>query len=674
MKKLALILLFLTALVASASQLTGSLWVQDSATSMKALLGLVKATQIQTTGTITGSNLSGTNTGDVTLGSANGLSLSGQALSLTLSSGSATGALSSADWSTFNAKQPAGSYLTGLSGDVSASGPGVGSATVLTIGGSTAANVHAAELLANAATSANTASAIVKRDAAGAFFSGAITMTAATISGLGTGIGHLSSAGVLSSSPVTLSSGDVTGVLPFSKQGAWTASKTFEVDINRTDSYTEDGTVARPFKTPDAALAQIVANGDNQSIYYVLHLNPGNYSTIQLNNSGLYQIVLRGGDGVYVAPTIGANSIDSSSNNDNLKSLFIEGMFFTGDVNLVGASNNTDFMSSNGVIRHCVALGNVIVKNATNIELADDQLDANLTIENVFAGVMSGGDGQAPGSIATVVTNGAHNGPNGWDGITRFTFEKTIAGADFTCDSGSFCQFREGARAGYPGGSITVNGTLFAYNSFVRSDLTISSSGTLLLNDAMYGGSLSVASGGTVINNNLAAQIAYVPSVSSNWPSPVPSNVNDALDSLATGKLIAALLNGASSATNAVLVYKDGHIKSTQTTAPTTTVNANAGTGATCSVSNATDTAGSISLTTTAVASSSGVVCDVNFNKSYNVAPICLIAASNAAAAANTVIQDVYQTTSTTKLSVNFGSADLIGRTYTWMYHCLETQ
>jgi hypothetical protein len=45
------------------------------------------------------------------------------------------------------------------------------------VGGSTAANVHAAELLANAATNANTASAIVKRDASGNFVAGTITAT-----------------------------------------------------------------------------------------------------------------------------------------------------------------------------------------------------------------------------------------------------------------------------------------------------------------------------------------------------------------------------------------------------------------------------------------------------------------------------------------------------------------
>ncbi len=62
-------------------------------------------------GTFSGTS-SGTNSGDVTIGTANGLSLSGQALSLTVASASVTGALTSADWTIFNSKQPAGAYLT----------------------------------------------------------------------------------------------------------------------------------------------------------------------------------------------------------------------------------------------------------------------------------------------------------------------------------------------------------------------------------------------------------------------------------------------------------------------------------------------------------------------------------------------------------------------------------
>lgn len=74
-----------------------------------------------------------------------------------------------------NGKQATGNYLTDLTGDVTASGPGSAAATVASVGGSSAANVAAAEALANAATDANTASTIVKRDASGDFSAGMIT-------------------------------------------------------------------------------------------------------------------------------------------------------------------------------------------------------------------------------------------------------------------------------------------------------------------------------------------------------------------------------------------------------------------------------------------------------------------------------------------------------------------
>ena len=134
----------------------------------------ISATGLTVIGALSASNLSGSNTGDVTLGTANGLSLTGQVLSLGLASGSAAGALSAADWTTFNSKAPAGSYITALTGDVTATGPGSSAAAVALVGGSTAALVHQAELAANAATAANTASALVRRDASGSFAAGVL--------------------------------------------------------------------------------------------------------------------------------------------------------------------------------------------------------------------------------------------------------------------------------------------------------------------------------------------------------------------------------------------------------------------------------------------------------------------------------------------------------------------
>lgn len=56
------------------------------------------------------------------------------------------GYLSSADWSTFNAKQPAGSYITSLTGDVTASGPGAAAASLVATTNSTLTTLSALSL------------------------------------------------------------------------------------------------------------------------------------------------------------------------------------------------------------------------------------------------------------------------------------------------------------------------------------------------------------------------------------------------------------------------------------------------------------------------------------------------------------------------------------------------
>ena len=78
-------------------------------------------------------------------------------------------------WYLMGSATGSGGTITSLTSDVTASGSGAVAATVNSVGGSTAANVHSAELAANAATNNNTASTIVKRDVSGNFSAGTVT-------------------------------------------------------------------------------------------------------------------------------------------------------------------------------------------------------------------------------------------------------------------------------------------------------------------------------------------------------------------------------------------------------------------------------------------------------------------------------------------------------------------
>lgn len=103
---------------------------------------------VSSVGTTTITNTSPSSGGTVTsvsqtTNSISGLTVTGSpittsgtlALTLAQSTTSTNGYLSSTDWNIFNNKQPAGNYITALTGDVTATGPGSAAATLATVNG-----------------------------------------------------------------------------------------------------------------------------------------------------------------------------------------------------------------------------------------------------------------------------------------------------------------------------------------------------------------------------------------------------------------------------------------------------------------------------------------------------------------------------------------------------------
>ena len=157
---------------------------------------------------------------------------SGLTIQVKQASGSQAGYLSSSDWTTFNAKQAAGNYVTALTGDVTATGPGSVAATLATVNGNVGTFGSA------------TKASVVTVNAKGlvtAASESTVTPAVGSITGLGTGVAtalavNVGSAGAFvtfNGALGTPSSGTVTNL-----------TGTASININGTVGATTPNTVA----------------------------------------------------------------------------------------------------------------------------------------------------------------------------------------------------------------------------------------------------------------------------------------------------------------------------------------------------------------------------------------------------------------------------------------------
>lgn len=150
-------------------------------------------------------------------------------ISIPVATNSADGYLSLTDWLIFNAKQPAGNYLTALTGDVTVSGPGSG------------VSVIAASAVTNAKL-ANMAQSTIKGRAASAGTGVPVDLTATQATAiLDSFVGDAGSGGTKGLVPAP-SSGDAAANKFLKANGVWTA-------------FTSTGDVAGPSSATDSAVA-----------------------------------------------------------------------------------------------------------------------------------------------------------------------------------------------------------------------------------------------------------------------------------------------------------------------------------------------------------------------------------------------------------------------------------
>lgn len=115
----------------------------------------------------------------VLVSNASGIPTSSSVTSTTLSFLDATSSVQTQ----LDSKQAAGSYITDLTGDITASGPGSAAATVTHVGASLASTVSNATIAVGNATAANTSSTLILRDSLGSFAAGSVTAETSALVG-----------------------------------------------------------------------------------------------------------------------------------------------------------------------------------------------------------------------------------------------------------------------------------------------------------------------------------------------------------------------------------------------------------------------------------------------------------------------------------------------------------
>jgi hypothetical protein len=305
------------------------------------------------------------------------------------------------------------------------------------------------------------------------------------------------------------------------------------VDSNRTDDYKPNGKLNTPFKTIQAAINQVIANGDNSfDKPYKISVAPGSYpENVLLNDAKLVNLIFDGNDGASINPAAGY-AMESSANNTNLSAMTVRGFSLEKPCLFQGDINNTNAFNFGFDWRECLFTGDLTFRNIGTFSIFTSEVAANVIVENVISGQINQ---QLLGNLTCTYTPLA-NQPNGsGPGVMFVILEQCVHLGNVVADNCQV-QFRVGTRAVNPGNSVTLTngGSLLSYSSFIRGNIVVNNGCTFTNRGSFfYPANLSVNAGGTFTNETFCKATQFNVSVPGNWIAPVPTDPETALNRIA---------------------------------------------------------------------------------------------------------------------------------------------
>lgn len=162
-------------------------------------------------------------------------------------------------------------------------------------------------------------------------------------------------------------------------------TNTIYVDPQRVDTYTEDGSAIKPFKTISGAFAYINTQADNSEMNaYVVSLAPAEYTenvTLDSTNFVNISVVSLSRQAAIMNPAAG-NAITCNTNNDGFKTLAFYNIDFRAPLSFVGENNDTEF-GTNLIFTNCdfndsVTFNNVVAPSITGTST----INGDVVLEN----------------------------------------------------------------------------------------------------------------------------------------------------------------------------------------------------------------------------------------------------------------------------------------------------
>lgn len=203
------------------------------------------------------------------------------------------------------------------------------------------------------------------------------------------------------------------------------------VDMNRTDTYPENGSRSLPYKTIMDAVGAVINSGDNTlDKAYSINVLPGVYDeNLTFESSSLVNLTIKGSsvNSTYLRPNSG-NAVQSIANNDGLQELIFKDLSIDKPIVLIGASAGTGFggaLTFNDV--KLTPEASLSVTNSKTLYIfGDHMVHSDVSLQNVGMISLSNDSGMTAGKTLSISVLPAANMPTGVSSTTAYIYGNTI--------------------------------------------------------------------------------------------------------------------------------------------------------------------------------------------------------------------------------------------------------